>query len=171
VSEAGNLLRRIDQTGVPLLIARLVVGLDLIVYSFVKIRDPTDFMRLIHEYHAFPEDPPIFLNTAAAVLPWFELFAGLALVLGVLLRGASVAVTLMLVVFTIAVAVRALGIYAAKDIAFCAIEFDCGCGVGVVQICKKLLTNGALILLALVCVFSTSRRFCLEGTDSRAEPE
>lgn len=107
--------------------------------------------------------PPILLNAAAAVLPWFELFAGLALVLGVLLRGASTAVAAMLTVFTIAVAIRALGVQAATGLAFCDIAFDCGCGTGVVQICSKLAVNGTMIILTFICVFSASRRFCLAG--------
>jgi uncharacterized membrane protein YphA (DoxX/SURF4 family) len=163
VNDSPGLLARIDRTGLSLLVARLVIGWVLIRYSLHKIAEPTDFLRQVHEYHALPEQPPVFLNATAAVLPWFELLAGLALVLGVFLRGAAASVALMLIVFTVAIAIRAMGVQAAQGTPFCDIAFDCGCGSGVVVVCTKLAKNTGLIVLALLATFSNSRRFCLMG--------
>ncbi|UCD28996.1 MAG: hypothetical protein JSV03_00490 [Planctomycetota bacterium] len=61
------------------------------------------------------------------------------------------------------VAVRAIGIYQTGGIPFCDIEFDCGCGGGVVNVCRKLPENTFLLLLSIVVLLSRSRRFCLWG--------
>ena len=44
---------------------------------------------------------------------------------------------------------------------FCSVNFDCGCGTGVVFVCDKLAENCGLLLLSVVAIVSRSRRFCL----------
>jgi hypothetical protein len=58
------------------------------------------------------------------------------------------------------IVIRGVNIYHAKDIAFCAIKFNCGCGGGDVFICSKLVENVTLSVLAVLCLLSKSRRFC-----------
>jgi hypothetical protein len=60
----------------------------------------------------------------------------------------------MLVPFTIVVTLRAFKIQEAEKIAFCAIVFDCGCGTGEVNICRKLVENSLLMLLSLMLLWS-----------------
>ena len=87
---APSAVKRLDATGVPLLLARLVVGLYFMHSGIVKIFDPVEFLKQIRLYHMLPEDPALWLNSVAIVLPWFELFCGAALVLsGVWLVGAG----------------------------------------------------------------------------------
>ena len=58
----------------------------LFVYLGVhKIGDPVAFLKQIHLYGLFPESPGIFLNSVAIVLPWLEVVAGAALLVGILL--------------------------------------------------------------------------------------
>jgi len=154
-------LKRFDQTGVPLLLARLVLGGMFIYMGWAKIFDPVDFLKLIREYRMFPDGGFFLLNLTAVVLPWIEVLCGVLLILGVGLRGSALLLLVMLVGFTIVVAVRAIGIYQAQDIAFCAIKFDCGCGAGEQNICLKLPENVGLSLLALMVLVSRSQRFCL----------
>ena len=54
----------------------------------------------------------------------------------------------MLLPFTWVVLQRALQLESALNIPFCAVKFDCGCGVGEEYICRKLAENFLLMSLA-----------------------
>lgn len=163
MTESPGLLRRLDASGAPLLIARLVVGGLFIKMGWVKAADPVEFLKLIREYRMVDEGSPWLMNSLAAVLPWAEIAGGVLLIAGVALRGTALLFLLMLIGFTGAILIRALGIFHEGTSAFCGIRFDCGCGSGEVLICNKLLENVGLTLLSLLIVFSRSRRFCLRG--------
>jgi uncharacterized membrane protein YphA (DoxX/SURF4 family) len=89
------------------------------------------------------------LNAIAATLPWFEIFCGVLLILGIGVRGTALLLVAMLVPFTVVVAHRASEISDALKIAYCAVKFDCGCGTGEVLICRKLVENLAMTLASL----------------------
>jgi len=100
------------------------------------------------------------LNLIAACLPWFEAFCGLLLLAGVAVRGTALMLVGMLVPFTALVIKRALAIYASTHPAsFCAIKFDCGCGMGEVFICAKVLENTSLMLLSIWLLFGFGKRW------------
>ncbi|MCP4593472.1 MAG: DoxX family protein [bacterium] len=155
---------RLDRTGIPLLVARLVVG-GLFVYMGIgKIADdPVHFLKLMRQYQALPTSWPVLLNMIAVVLPWIETVCGAALILGLAVRGAGLISAVMLAMFTPMILMRGLELYEKTGLAFCNVSFDCGCGAGVVFLCSKLAENVVLFLLALVALFSRSRRFCLEA--------
>ena len=168
-----GLIRRIDATGVPLLLARLAVGGMFAYLSYMKIRDPINFLKLTREYGVVPLHPPIFLNLIAVAMPWLEMLSAVALLLGVARRGAALLITGMLLFFTPMLFLRAWNMLTAPGSAFarfCAVKFDCGCGTGEVFICSKLAENVALLIGALLVLFSTSQRFCLTALWSRARP-
>jgi uncharacterized membrane protein YphA (DoxX/SURF4 family) len=142
-------------------LARFILGGMFIYMGFAKAFDPVDFLKLIRQYHMVPESAYLFLNLIAVALPWVEILCGLLLVLGIAVRGAGLLLGLLLTGFTIAIFLRALGIYHAQGIPFCAIKFDCGCGAGEVYTCHKLPENAALWVLAWITVFSRSRRWSL----------
>lgn len=154
-------LRRADRSGIPLLIVRLVLGVTFIYMGTNKLVDPIAFMKAIRQYQMLPDVPGIYINLASVVLPWMEVFAGTALLLGVHIRGAALAIVIMLAVFSPAVYFRALEIQREMPQSFFDIKFDCGCGSGVEVIWTKLLSNLGLFVLALAGLFSKSRRFCL----------
>lgn len=162
-----GLLRRADNTGVPLLIVRLILAGVFLYMGVSKILDPVDFLKLIREYHLLPETPPHLLNLSAVVLPMLEVVCAIALLVGVSVRAAAATLLGMLMIFTGAVLLRSLAIYGQGHIAYCAIKFDCGCGSGEVYICPKLLENTALIVLSFVAAISRSRRFCLSAPLTR----
>lgn len=159
---SSSLFNRFQTAGVPLLAARLVLGGMFIYMGMNKIADPVSFLKQIHLYNILPESPGILLNSVAIVLPWLEVVAGAALLWGLFVRGASLTILLMLLVFTPAILLRALAIQNADGVPFSEIAFDCGCGGGAVVIWKKLLENGGLILLSFVALISRSRFLCLE---------
>ncbi|MHC5111992.1 MAG: DoxX family protein [Planctomycetota bacterium] len=161
MSASSNLTlwRRMDDTGVPLLVVRLIIGLMFLWMGYVKIQDPATFLKLINQYEVVSF--PLFINSAAIVLPWIELVAGMCLLLGVLVRGAALAALIMLSVFTPAILFRALAMMDETGMAFMAIEFDCGCGGGPTVIWTKLLENASLWVAAFIAMVSRSRRFCV----------
>ncbi len=158
-----GLLRRMDQTSVPLALARFLLGGLFIYMGWNKVVDPVDFLKLVRQYQMVPERPPIFLNLIAAALPWVEVWCGLLLIAGVALRGAALSILIMLVGFTIVVAMRAVGIHQSQGIPFCDVKFDCGCGAGEEWICAKIPKNLGMCALSLIILASRSRRFCLRG--------
>jgi len=166
----GSILRRLDESGIPLLLARIILGAMFLWMGFAKLEDPVKFLKLIRMYHMLPESPPIFLNATAVVLPVLEVLCGAAILAGLYLRGAGALMVLMLGVFTQAIFFRAWRIHSTECTPFFDIQFDCGCGAGVVVIWKKLLENTGLFLLALYTVISGSRRFCMDLWFVRRRP-
>jgi hypothetical protein len=53
---------------------------------------------------------------------------------------------------------RAVQVHAAGDIAFCDIQFDCGCGTGEVVVCYKLVQNSLLTLGSFGLAFIKEHR-------------
>lgn len=155
-----SLTNRIDDSGVPLLLARLIVGGMFVYLAYKKIMDPVAFLKNINEYRML--EPGAVMNAIAIMVPWIELVAGLALLLGVMVRGAALTAAGMLAVFTPAIVFRAISMLD-SGVDFTALKFDCGCGSGEVLIWKKLLENSGLFIASLVALFSRSRRFCLSA--------
>lgn len=154
-------IRTADRSGVPLLAIRLVLGATFIYMGTNKLADPIAFMKAIRQYQMLPDTPGIYLNLSAVILPWVEVFAGAAMILGVHVRGAALAIILMLAVFTPAVYLRAMEIQKETPQSFFDIKFDCGCGTGVEVIWQKLLSNIGYFLLAVGALISLSRKYCL----------
>ena len=155
------------------LAARWYLG-GLFVYTGLeKGLDPVSFLKLVRQYDMV--HTPFLLNSVAAALPWFEVFCGALLLAGIAVRGATLILACVLVPFTDLVWHRALVLQAARAIPFCAVKFDCGCGTGEVFICRKLLENAGLFLLALWVLTGRGRwlalRYSLTAqTESPAAP-
>jgi uncharacterized membrane protein YphA (DoxX/SURF4 family) len=132
--------------------ARIVLGAAFVYLGAAKALDPVGFLKLVRQFE-LPFDGRA-LNAIAALLPWFEIFCGALLVAGWKERGAALVLLIALCAFTAAVTVRAWSIHGATAVPFCSVQFDCGCGSGVVVICRKLLENAALMLLAAVVAFT-----------------
>ena len=97
-----------------LLAFRLVLG-GLFVYAgAVKVLDPLDFAQNIRNYQLVGQSLSFI---AAIVLPWLEILAGLALILGVWTRGAALVVAGLLVFFIVLTAVTMVR----------GLDVDCGC--------------------------------------------
>jgi len=129
------------------LLLRWLLGGLFLYMGLHKALHPVEFLKLVRQYDMVQQ--PWLLNSIAAVLPWFEVFCGALLVMGVMRRGAALVTVLMLVPFTLLVARRAFAIHAEQGTPFCDVKFDCGCGAGEVIICHKLVENGLLTASAL----------------------
>lgn len=141
------------------MLARYLLGALFIYMGFSKALHSIEFLKLVRQYDVLHH--PFWLNLVASALPWFEIFCGLLLLLGIAVRGTAVMLVTMLVTFTALVFLRALDIYHAGGQLFCSIKFDCGCGAGEVLICRKLAENLLLAGLSVGLVFWRSNRFCL----------
>ena len=85
------------------LAARILLGLVFIAAALPKIADPPGFAKAIWAYALFP---PWALNPLALLLPWLELFCGLALGLGRWVRAAILWVSALLLSFSLALAIN-----------------------------------------------------------------
>jgi len=140
-------------------IARWIIAALFIWMGINKAIEPVDFLKLLRQYDL--AHTPWMLNLVAATLPWFEIFCGVLLGLGVAVRGVALVVLAMLGPFTWLVLQRALALQAASGSPFCSIRFDCGCGAGEVWICAKLLENLLLIAVCALLVMVREGRFCM----------
>jgi uncharacterized membrane protein YphA (DoxX/SURF4 family) len=127
-------------------LARWLLGAVMIYLGLNKALHPVEFLKLMRQYDMTQN--ALLLNSTAAALPWFEVFCGLLLLLGVAVRGTALTLVFALVSFTVLVFHRAMLLHAVQDIPFCAVKFDCGCGAGEEFICRKLSENCLLILLS-----------------------
>jgi uncharacterized membrane protein YphA (DoxX/SURF4 family) len=121
-------------------ITRIAIGLVFVTAALGKIADLPWFAQQVHNFRLTPGWAE---NALAMTLPWIELLAGLALVLGVRPRaGAAIAFVLMLA-FTVAV-----GIAWARGL-----DFRCGCfgkaGAGTIGAAKFLENLGLSALAGL----------------------
>ncbi len=96
------------------LLIRILVGGTFVYASLDKIAHPAAFAMAIHHYRLLPLS---LLHPLALLLPWLELTAGLALLLGRARRGAALLIVLMLLMFMGAI-VSAM----ARDL-----DISCGC--------------------------------------------
>ena len=140
-------------------LARWLLAAVFLYMGLSKALDPVDFLKLLRQYDL--TQTPLLLNSLAAALPWFEVFCGLLLLLGIAVRGTALTLIAMLVPFTLLVLHRALQLHAALAIPFCAVKFDCGCGSGAEFICRKVLENFLLILLSAWLLAGNGRQLSL----------
>jgi uncharacterized membrane protein YphA (DoxX/SURF4 family) len=140
-----------------LVAARWALGGLFVYMGLHKVLHPIDFLKLVRQYEMV--NSYFVLNAIAAALPWFEIFCGLLLIAGIAVRGTALVTLAMLIPFTIVVFHRAQGIASAQGILFCAVKFDCGCGGGEMFICRKLVENAGLMLLALLLFTGRGKLF------------
>jgi uncharacterized membrane protein YphA (DoxX/SURF4 family) len=186
-----SLVARLDRTGVPLLVARVLLGFmfiwmgaaktgypELILkktghwkapaagevphFGPMELGGPINFLKLIKEYDMFPDYAWRLMNLTAVAMPWVEVLCGVLLVLGIGIRGAAGVLLALLLMFTTMIVIRGLRLYHTGAYpTFCAINFNCGCGAGNVFICRKIPENLGLIALAAITLASQAKRLCL----------
>ncbi len=129
------------------LVCRVVVGLVFVYASLDKIAHPAEFARIVNNYQILPH---ALINITAILLPWVELAAGLLLVCGLMSRGGSLIISLMLVVF-----IAAIGFNLARGL-----DFNCGCFStsedGMMIGWTKIGQNLVLLALSLHALFRPS---------------
>lgn len=82
---------------------QIALGLIFILAALPKIVDPPSFAHMIYNYKLIPW---ALINPMALMMPWIELFCGVALVLGIWKEAASAIIAAMLVAFIVAISVN-----------------------------------------------------------------
>jgi putative oxidoreductase len=93
---------------------QIALGAIFVVAALPKVIDPPSFAHMIYNYRLVPGAA---VNAFALVIPWVELLAGLALILGVWPREAAALAGFLLLVF-----IAAIGFNFVRGHAV-----DCGC--------------------------------------------
>ncbi len=134
---------------------RWFLGAMFVYASLHKIVEPAYFAKIIYGYYLFPA---ISINLIAIILPYVELFSGLALVLGIYPRSATILLNILLFTFIIA-----LGINVVRGH-----EFDCGCfsfgKSGHTSSAKQLLVRDIIYFSMGLYVFfyNKDRKWCIK---------
>jgi putative oxidoreductase len=110
----NNLLQYIVNNSWIELAVRWILGLTFIYASFHKIIAPAEFAKIVYGYDLFPA---VFINLIAIIIPFLELVAGLALVIGLYPRSAAIIVNALLMAYIIVLTINLIRGH----------EFDCGC--------------------------------------------
>jgi uncharacterized membrane protein YphA (DoxX/SURF4 family) len=82
---------------------QLALGTLFVIAAVPKIADPPSFAHMIYNYRLVPAQ---LVNVMALTMPWIELLAGLALIIGVWKRAALMLIAAMLVVFIVAISIN-----------------------------------------------------------------
>jgi uncharacterized membrane protein YphA (DoxX/SURF4 family) len=82
---------------------QIALGAIFIAAALPKIADPPSFAHMIYNYRIVPGG---LINLSALVMPWVEILAGLALILGVWVKPARSIIALLLLTFMIAIAIN-----------------------------------------------------------------
>ncbi|MFI5121089.1 MAG: MauE/DoxX family redox-associated membrane protein [Thermoanaerobaculia bacterium] len=93
---------------------QIALGLLFVAAALPKLVDPPSFAHMIYNYRLVPG---ACVNLMALVIPWLELLAGLALILGIWARTSAGFVGALLLVF-----IAAISLNLARGNAI-----DCGC--------------------------------------------
>jgi len=145
----------------PWLTVRVQIGLGAIfvVAAIPKIADPPSFAHMIYNYRLVPG---FAVNALALIMPWVELLAGLALILGAWPREAAGLAGFLLLVF-----IGAVGFNLVRGHAV-----DCGCfdvhsagksSVELLNDMRWVLIRDAAMMLMVAQVLVASR----SGRESR----
>ncbi|MFH1843989.1 MAG: MauE/DoxX family redox-associated membrane protein [bacterium] len=120
---------------------RLAVAAVFIYAPLDKIAHPDAFAAVVYNYRLLPIT---LLHPFAMGLPWLELVAGIALLLGIFRRGAAALCLVMTVMFIVAItAALSRGL----DISCGCFHTDGGSSVGL-----SLLFRDVLLLAGCVCI-------------------
>jgi uncharacterized membrane protein YphA (DoxX/SURF4 family) len=142
------------------LAARWILGFTFIYASFYKIISPADFAKIVYGYGLFPE---MFINLIAIVIPFLELVAGIALIIGLYPRSAAIIINGLLVAFITVLSINLIRGH----------EFDCGCfsvaQSGYTSSPKVTLVRDIIyfILGMQIVLFDGSRKSCFGRLASR----
>jgi uncharacterized membrane protein YphA (DoxX/SURF4 family) len=135
------------------LLTRLVIGTIFVSASIEKAADPASFAVMIENYKILSPAASMFV---ASTLPWVELVCGVAVILGVAVRGSALVIGLLTVGFTSAVVA---GILRGLDI-------SCGCFTLDPEVGKigwrKVAENTGIVVLSVFLVYSTAVRVTLD---------
>ncbi len=154
VTQLNSRLKRLFFSTWLELAGRWFLGITFLYACSHKIPAPDYFAKIIYGYYLFPD---FTINLIAIILPFLELFSGVALILGIYPRSAAVITNGMLLAFIIALSINLIR----------GQEFDCGCfsfgEPGYTSSVGQLLIRDIIYFSVglQVLLFRERRRWCL----------
>lgn len=131
-----------------LIALRLIVGGVFLYATIDKLFNQEEFSKAIYNYKFLPEG---LINIFAIVIPYLELITAVLMILGIFLRGSSFLITLLLVMFIIALTQA----YARG------LDISCGCfsleTVGQKSDILLRIIEDILLLIASIIIFIKSK--------------
>jgi uncharacterized membrane protein YphA (DoxX/SURF4 family) len=128
-----------------------LVGLVFIYASIEKISSPAYFAGTIQNYQIIPDS---MLNIVAITLPWLELVCGVLLLAGVWHRSAAFIISLLMIVFIIAILSAILR----------GLDIECGCfGSGTSADWTRIIEDLFLLAFSLHILFYPKSTLALEN--------
>ena len=124
---------------------RLSLGIYFVYMGLTKFLAVEEFMSALHGYGV---PSPLPLNLIAIFIPALEIVCGLALVIHRFWRGAFFILIPLMLLFTGLILWRMNSIHTLENLPRCSVSFDCGCGNGIINACRKVVLN-LLILSAM----------------------
>ncbi len=138
-----------------LFVLRAILAFVFIYAAIPKIAEPGDFSLAIANYKLLPD---ISINVLGIILPWIEISAAILLLFGVAVKENSEIISVMLIVFIIAI-----GISLARGL-----NIDCGCfgtangnEIGLI----KLLQNIGLLVIGIILIIYNSTFLSMNKTE------
>jgi len=130
------------------LAARWFLGATFIYASYSKILAPAVFGKIIYGYDLFPG---VLINLIAITIPFVELVAGLALIIGFYPRSTALVIDAMLLVFITSLSINIIRGH----------EFDCGCFA--INTGNQSTFSGPLLIRDLIYFALGSYVFCFKN--------
>jgi len=141
-----SLMKRMLSNKYLVFVFRLIVGGIFIYASIDKITHPEQFARIVYNYKILPH---FTINFFAIILPWLELICGLFLVFGIMTRSSALVISILLLLFIIALSVNL----------FRGVDLSCGCFTTNLankeRISSIIWRDLVLVLLSLEILFFT----------------
>ena len=124
----------------------VLIGILFLYSGILKILNPFEFSLTVAKYGILPEK---FINIFSIIIPFLEIFSGFFLLIGVFIRGSSFTISLLLLIFTIAIFYVTIKGY----------SFECGC----FEIMGKESKTGILLIIRnLILLFLSFSIFGLK---------
>jgi uncharacterized membrane protein YphA (DoxX/SURF4 family) len=124
-----------------LIIIRVALGCIFIYASWHKIVRPAEFAQAIANYQILPK---VLINPAALLLPWVELVCGLGLISGFMVRGSTLIMGLLLIIFMAAMVASLIR----------GLDIHCGCfssrNDATSNFYREILIDLSLIAMAVI---------------------
>ena len=132
-------------------ISRFILGMVFLYAGYDKILDPGSFAIAVQNYQLIPMS---LSNMVAIFLPWCEFYCALLLLSGWWHRSAALLVSIMNIVFIVALTLAYLR----------GLDIDCGCfGTGSSVNIQRIVEDFILLALSLHIFFNPESKLALEN--------
>lgn len=142
------------------LAARLLLGTVLLLAGYLKAKSPAEAQMAVRAYKLLPVG---LANIFGLALPWFEIGAGILLIVGITVRYAAIFGGLLMLLF-----IGAISQAWARGL-----TIDCGCFGGGGQVAaghtkywQEILRDSGLALTAIFLIMKPQGKFALERTSA-----